>query len=71
MEIMSLFADGLSASTPEQRRQLQEVKSQLQEMQVELKHIRRAAQMNMQSSKDLLRDTFDRISQIVAGNVHA
>uniref|UniRef100_A0A914XH65 Actin interacting protein 3-like C-terminal domain-containing protein n=1 Tax=Plectus sambesii TaxID=2011161 RepID=A0A914XH65_9BILA len=68
---VSRFSDQLSGSyndAPEVRHQLQGMKRRVGDLQGELRHLRRIAQVNAQSSRDLLKDTFEKIRSILASS---
>ncbi|VDM93558.1 unnamed protein product, partial [Litomosoides sigmodontis] len=49
----------------ETQQQILKFKRHIAEMQHQLKQIRRTMQMNMQASRDILRDAFDRVQQYI------
>uniref|UniRef100_A0A0R3RMR2 Actin interacting protein 3-like C-terminal domain-containing protein n=1 Tax=Elaeophora elaphi TaxID=1147741 RepID=A0A0R3RMR2_9BILA len=59
------FMDPLFLSG-ETQQQILKFKQQITEVQNQLRQIRRTVQMNMQASRDILRDAFDRVHQYVA-----
>lgn len=63
-------ANGASVlSNTEVKHTLKTCKRRVGEIQTELKNLRRLAQLNAQSSRDILKDAFDRIKVILNTNV--
>lgn len=60
------YRSGLS---PETKQLLKNVKKRTSELQIEIKYLRRMAQVNAQSARDVLKDAFDRIRVILNTNV--